>query len=100
MAIWASNGQDDGATTKRSRRGSQSSVWGSRRKETGKSAAGSDGGNSRHRREKTTYGRQLMRNRDELIRMSRKIAMYDAEEHWRLGLEEKAWSVEYIGENG
>ena len=47
---------------------------------------------------RTTYESQVARHRDELKRASRKIEMYDTEEHWHLGLATKAWPIEDIGE--
>ena len=40
-----------------------------------------------------------MKQRDERGEMPQEIAMYDSEEHWHLGLEAAAWSVDDIGES-
>ena len=44
-----------------------------------------DEGKASLRGARTTYERHVARHRDERKKMSQEIAMYDAEEHWRLG---------------
>ena len=44
-----------------------------------------------------TYESHLIRQKDELTKMSQGVEQYDAEEHWNFGLGASAWSVEAIG---
>ena len=44
-----------------------------------------------------TYESHLIRQKDELTKMSQGVEQYGAEEHWNFGLGASAWSVEAIG---